>query len=99
MGHYVKASEICAIAGGLVDGDRERTHGKKVDSFSYIAELWTAYLGVKVDPEEVPILLILQKIGRIKYGELNLDDFVDIAGYAACAGEVAFDINKGEKEE
>jgi len=34
-------------------------------------------------------MMILLKMARQMTGEYNPDDFVDMAGYAGCAGEIA----------
>lgn len=39
-------------------------------------------------PKDVAMLMALLKVARIKAGD-KADSFVDLAGYAACAGEIA----------
>jgi len=34
-------------------------------------------------------MMSLLKIARIATGESNMDSFIDLAGYAVCAGEVS----------
>lgn len=34
-------------------------------------------------------MMVLLKAARTRTGTFNLDDFVDMAGYAGCAGEIA----------
>ena len=74
--------------------DRQDTHGKPEDSFGAIADLWTAYLGTgqEIDPVDVANMMILLKIGRAKENPKHQDNWVDMAGYAACAGEIAAEI-------
>jgi hypothetical protein len=35
------------------------------------------------------MMLALLKIGRIATGHTKADNYIDLAGYAACAGEIA----------
>lgn len=74
--------------------DRQDTHGKPEDSFGAIANMWTAYLDVgrEITPVDVANMMILLKIGRAKGNPKHMDNWVDVAGYAACAGEIAADV-------
>ncbi len=49
--------------------------------------MWSDYLDATVFAEDVAVMMILMKIARIKGGG-SLDCWVDIAGYAACGGEL-----------
>lgn len=66
--------------------DRENTYGSPEDNFSLIADLWTTYTGAKIGPRDVAVMMILLKTARAKNSDHD-DNFVDIAGYAACAAE------------
>lgn len=74
--------------------DRQDTYGKPEDSFGVIADLWTAYLdiGRDITPVDVAQMMILLKVGRAKENQKHQDNWVDIAGYAACGGEIAAEI-------
>lgn len=74
--------------------DRQNTHGRPEDSFGAIADLWTAYLdaGREITPVDVAQMMILLKVGRAKENPKHQDNWVDMAGYAACAGEIAAEI-------
>lgn len=74
--------------------DRQDTHGRPEDSFGAIADLWTAYLGTgqEIDPVDVANMMVLLKIARAKENPKHMDNWVDMAGYAACAGEIAADV-------
>lgn len=84
----LEAAEKC------VCHDRQDTHGSPEDSFGAIADLWTAYLdaGREITPVDVANMMILLKVGRAKENPKHQDNWVDMAGYAACAGEIAADI-------
>ena len=81
--------------------DREAQYGSPEDNFQVIADLWNAYLyaidkdgeGIVVTAEDVGIMMSLLKIGRIATGQKKDDNYADLAGYAACAGEIATNIN------
>lgn len=69
--------------------NRENDYGSPEDSFQTIANLWTAYLDHGVSAKDVAVMMALLKIARIKTGTFKADSWVDLAGYAACGGEIA----------
>lgn len=95
----MKRAEILAEAEKCVCGKREQDYGTPEDNFSTIGLLWAVYLraahptlarilpinGIK--SKDVAIMMALLKIARIANGS-SPDSFVDLAGYAACAGEI-----------
>lgn len=86
-------SEILKTAENIVNGDREKQYGKAENNFNTIANLWADYLSVKVEPtdiepKDVAAMLALLKIARIATGHAKEDNWVDLAGYAACGGEI-----------
>lgn len=82
-----KREEILTLANKAVNGEREQTYGSPEDSFDRIAHLWSGYLRTALTGLDVAKMMILFKIART--GErAYLDNWVDIAGYAACAGEI-----------
>lgn len=91
----VTGNEVCAKAANLVGGDRQKTHGDKVENHQNIASLWNAFLGYRIlennhlTPRDVALMMALLKIARTKSGSHNLDDYVDLAGYAGVAAEIA----------
>ena len=93
--YTMRATDIAAKAADLVGGDRDRQHGAKKDNFDRIAAMWNAWLAIRRDPaapltaHDVGAMMAVMKLARTQSGALNLDDYVDCAGYAACAGEVA----------
>ena len=87
--------EILKEALQCVNGEREQQYGSPEDSFMVIAELWTVYLEHKcvedngvvlLHPEDVAAMMALLKIARICTGKYKGDNWVDLAGYAACGG-------------
>ena len=71
-----------------VCGHREQDYGSPEDNFATIAAFWTAYMGVEFSALDVSMMMALLKIARIKNGGGSGDSFVDLAGYAACGGEI-----------
>lgn len=94
----MKRKEILESAMCCVCGDREQDYGTPERNFELIAELWTAYLKAKclspeadiyINGEDIATMMCLFKIARIATGRGKADSFIDLAGYAACAGELA----------
>lgn len=74
--------------------DRNHQYGEPERSFPAIAELWTAYLHangfeVQIEAEDAALMLALLKIARTASAPDKADNYIDLAGYAACAGEIA----------
>ena len=44
---------------------------------------------VEITPQDVPVMMALLKLARTSRGEYHADNYIDIAGYAALAAEVA----------
>lgn len=82
-------SEILDKAKECVCGQREQDYGKPEDNFATIADLWSTYKGTEFNAKDVAVMMSLMKIARIKTGTSTDDCFVDLAGYAACGGEIA----------
>lgn len=79
-----------------VCGQREHDYGTPENNFARIARLWGAYTGYPFTAHDVAMLMALLKVGRIAKGSGGMDSYVDLCGYAACAGEI---ISKGRNEE
>lgn len=76
--------------------NREKDYGSPEDNFKLIADFWNTYINAKdfiltarLDEKDVAVMMALLKTARIATGEYKLDNYVDLAGYAVCAGEVA----------
>lgn len=80
-------TEILREAETIVNGHREQEYGTPEDNFGLIARLWSDYLGTLVSSVDVAMMMTLFKVARVKGGG-TADCFVDIAGYAACGGEI-----------
>lgn len=80
---------ILDAARAAVTVDRAATHGAAEHTFGRIAAIWSALLGVEITPAQVSILLIHLKTARAWGNPGHADNWVDIAGYAACGGELS----------
>jgi Domain of unknown function (DUF6378) len=81
---------ILDSAKAIVTADRNVDYGTPEQNFQTIAELWTCYLQYKYifDAHEVAVMMMLLKISRLQTSPHKEDHWIDIAGYAACGGEV-----------
>lgn len=89
-------------AAECVCGSREEDYGSPEDNFRTIASLWNSYLygaglmenptphvwkGLK--PKDVAAMLALLKVARIAGNRPKPDNWIDLAGYAACGAEIS----------
>ena len=81
-------TEILNKANEIICKDRQATHGEAEDSFSDIANLWSAYLHREINPKDVAMMMVMLKIVRYKKNPTHLDNAIDLCGYAAIAGEL-----------
>jgi len=88
----MKRSEILSAAAKCVNGDRQQDYGSPEYSFFTIASFWSSYLtgrrSMVITPKDVAAMLALLKLARIATGHAKEDNWVDLAGYAACGGEL-----------
>ena len=89
----MKRAECLKQAEKIVTASREETYGPPEDNFSLIAKLWSNYLStgcdtVDVSAGDVAMMMSLLKIARIRTGNHKDDNYVDLAGYAACGCEI-----------
>lgn len=84
----MKRADILNTANKIVNGERQEDYGSPEDNFTKIGVLWSTYLGVAITAEDVAAMMILLKTARISSGQTKVDNWVDIAGYAACGSEI-----------
>lgn len=94
----MRREEVLDTARKAVCGERDKGYGTPEDNFGLIARLWSEYMGVSFTAKDVSMLMVLLKVARIKFGTVTADSFVDIAGYAACGGEIETGTNPAEEE-
>lgn len=87
-------AEILEAARVCVCGEREQDYGTPEDNFTTIGRLWSVYLSAAhpdtakaITAKDVAVMMALLKVARIATGN-SPGSFVDLAGYAACAGEI-----------
>lgn len=82
-------AQVLDTAKQYVTRDRQADHGNPESTFGLIAEFWSSYIGIRIGPADVAMLLGLLKVARQRSNPYHDDNYVDLAGYAACAGELA----------
>lgn len=86
--------EILDQAATAVTKDRNDSYGEPEDVFCCIAQMWSSYLSKQglltdvLDSVDVAAMMVLLKVARINPEEPHPDNWIDIAGYAACGGEL-----------
>ena len=85
-------THILETANNLITGNREADYGPPKLNFQNIADRWSQLLSVDVELWHVPLMMADLKIARMATTGLpHADSFVDLAGYAALAAELADD--------
>ncbi len=90
--------EVLLEARNLIVGDRNVTYGSPTENFKNIADFFNIRFGHKLAAGEtftatdVADFMILVKVAR-NIAQTKRDNFVDIAGYAACGYETTLDEN------
>lgn len=93
----LKAAERCVCT------DRNQQYGEPEDNFRIISMLWSVYLCARgmeqpLGAADVGAMMALFKLGRIATGGDKADNFIDLAGYAACAGEISTERGGGNED-
>lgn len=86
----MKRIDILTSADEIVNKNREDDYGSVEDNFKTISQMWNAYLHLDnaIAPKDVAAMMALLKIARISSGHNKSDNWIDLAGYAACGGEL-----------
>ena len=80
---------ILEEASAIIYGDREQTYGKPDKNLDVIAKYWHNHLYarygvvVKIDIEDVAIMMTLLKLARLSNTPNHRDSMVDACGYLA----------------
>lgn len=80
---YAVIDETLAHAQELLTGERARDYGDPAVNHQSVADLWAAYLGHPVTPQDVTIMMALMKIARLKGAPAHKDSMVDAVAYMA----------------
>ena len=82
-------AEVLDTAKEYVTKDRAADHGDMEDNFKTIAIYWSVHLNTEVLPHDVGVMMMLLKAARTKSNPRHADNYIDAAGYSACAAELA----------
>lgn len=75
---------VCDEAKRLTCDDRNKDYGDPLADFDRIADMWSTLLDHTISPHEVAAMMICLKLSRLCESPGKADNWVDIAGYAAC---------------
>ena len=95
----MKRSEFLDQVKEIVCCSRQDQHGNPENTFERIGELWTGYMRARwgavaiVAPTDVANMMVLFKVARAIGNPGNLENYLDMAGYAANAAEI---VSQGE---
>lgn len=88
-------STILAEANDAISRDRANAYGPAERNFGQIADFWNWWLADicvgRITPRDVAIMLAGVKLARLKTSPRHADNYVDLCGYAALAGEIALE--------
>lgn len=84
----MQREDVLNRAKEIVTGHRTEAYGSPEDNFKRIASYWSTYLNHEITTVNVADMMILLKMARNVGGTGSIDNYIDIAGYAACAGEI-----------
>jgi hypothetical protein len=92
----MKIDDIMSAASALVSGDRRAAYGDPLDGFTRIAIFWNAHLHATgaagprpITALDVAWMMLEVKHGRAYTGPHRDDNYIDAAGFAGVAGEIA----------
>ena len=87
------SQELLKEATELVGGERQEEYGDKLTNHTNIADFWSIFLKKKITAHDVAICMALVKIARLMH-QHKKDSYLDLAAYAAIAGEIETRTNK-----
>ena len=94
----MKSKEYLEKTIKIISGDRHMDYGDKTSNHQNIADLWSTFLGHKVTAQQAAICMLLVKVARLKHRRTE-DCYIDMAGYAAIAGEIQDEVGWKEDED
>jgi hypothetical protein len=98
-----RRQEFLETVRNFVCKDRNVTHGDAEDNFRVIATLWETYLNntppQNLNSVDVAIMMCLFKVSRIMANPNNMENWHDLAGYAACGGGIVMKKLEEEKKQ
>jgi hypothetical protein len=98
-----RRQEFLETVRNFVCKDRNVTHGDAEDNFRVIATLWETYLNntppQNLNSVDVAIMMCLFKVARLMANPKNMENWHDLAGYAACGGGIVMKKLEEEKQQ
>jgi len=81
---------ILDTASKLIHGDRASDYGDAKEMHQRIGDFWSTYLNLEtpLTADQVAMMMVLMKTAR-STSSPKFDTYVDLAGYAALAGEMS----------
>ena len=71
----------------LTSNDRNKDYGDILETHENIAALWSAFLRKTITAHDVAVCMALVKVARLMH-QHKKDSYIDMAAYAAIAGEI-----------
>jgi len=100
---YKQKAPLLHRAEELINGDRQKDYGDKLQNFAQISMLWQGTLAHKLMPgemitaEDVALCMIQVKIARLAKSPDHEDSVLDIAGYIGCHNKLQEERKNGAK--
>ena len=79
--------EILNDAKKLIGGNRHKDYGDKLTNHKNIAALWSIFLRINITAHDAAVCMALVKVARLMH-QHKKDNYIDLAAYAAIAGEI-----------
>ena len=89
----MRANEILLSATDTIS-ERGLSYGHPADNLQHTAMLISAYLQTPIHDYQVAGIMVLVKLARSSQSADQIDTWVDMASYAAIAGELATEENE-----
>lgn len=87
---------LLRLAEELITGDRNKTYGSPTENFKNIAALLNVQFAHKLKQDftaaDVAVIMMHVKLARM-IAEPKYDNWLDVAGYAACGAECQEELN------
>ena len=87
------SQNILELAKELIGKNRQDDYGDKLTNHKNIAALWSIFLRKKITAHDVAMCMALVKVARLMHAHKK-DSYLDLAAYAAIAGEIEARTNK-----
>jgi hypothetical protein len=84
----MKANEILLTATDTIS-ERGLSYGHPTDNMQHTAMLLSAYLQTPIHDYQVAGIMVLVKLARTNQSAQQIDTWIDMASYAAIAGQLA----------